>query len=40
MDEAMPMRLDKFAYRYTSEDNASFELQMEKDKREHIRKWW
>ncbi|KAJ1454914.1 nuclear protein Es2-domain-containing protein [Pelagophyceae sp. CCMP2097] len=38
--EALPMSLDRFAANYTSEDNASFELRLAEDAREHVRKWW
>ena len=39
-DEALPMSLGQFSATYTSEDNDSFEKQLAKDHRDHVRKYW
>ncbi|KAH8072851.1 dynein light chain binding protein [Aureococcus anophagefferens] len=38
--DALPMTLDAFAARHTSEDNASFEEAQERSRLDHIRKYW
>ncbi|KAJ8609552.1 hypothetical protein CTAYLR_006027 [Chrysophaeum taylorii] len=37
---SLPLSVDEFAARYTSEDNDSFDKILEKDAREHARKFW
>ena len=40
-EAALPLSLDAFSQRYTSEDNASFEAAFERARREHVRQhWW
>ena len=39
-EEPLPMTLSEFGSKYTSEDNNSFEAQLAKDHRRHVRKYW